>query len=76
MARQLKTDGLSAMITKNRCEAVPSQVPVHAFPANLAGFFVKNSCRTAYLAALPLGQRDKGVSHCQAKVYMTYDDTN
>ena len=46
MARQLKTGRLSAMITKNRCEAVASQVPVHAFPANLAGFFVKNSCRT------------------------------
>ncbi len=68
MARQLKTDGLSAMITKNRCEAVPSQVPVHAceFLPEIRPNYARK-----YVPSL-----DKGVSHCQAKVYMTYDDTN
>jgi len=30
-------------------------VSVRAFPADFVGFFVKNSCRTAHLAAPPPG---------------------
>ena len=45
-------------------QAVPSQVSAYAFPANFVGFFVKNSCRTAHLAAPPLGQRGNAAQHC------------
>jgi hypothetical protein len=45
-------------------QAVPSQVSAYAFPANFVGFFVKNSGRTAHLAAPPLGQRGNAAQHC------------
>jgi len=44
--------------------AVSSQVSAHAFPTNFAGFFVKNSCRTARLSAPPRGQRGNAAPHC------------
>jgi len=69
--------------------AVSSQVSAHAFPTNFAGFFVKNSCRTARLSAPPR----RAARQCRATLYacefspeirpdyarkyidMTYDDS-